>query len=281
MPTPAAICILEYRGAIDLDFRELGGNFAGRGLDPIVLASCSSSAMREALIPGRPISRIIVIFSPERRTLAVMLSVERLNDIEWKPIVRAISSIHSRVRAAVLPARIIKAPNNSSASTASPDAMEFLWASFSEVEAIWILSSIYAARTVAWRTHQWQAGRASIGRSKHSCAHPTRVLTQIKRTGFQYGILKAHTGDTPIALYPDTLLSQVLGLDLPTGGHPCRTLGDHCNFCGYSGDHALCCYGDGISAVWGKFRSLSDRGLRTNAVTSPVNWKPKTGRGMN
>ncbi len=143
--------------------------------DPIVLASCSSSAIRETLIPGRPISRIIVICSPDLRALAVILSVEMLNDIASNPIFRAIASTHSRVRAAVLPARIIKVPNNSSASTASPDAMGFLRTSFPEVEAIRILSSIYAARTVACRTHEWQAGRASIGWSKRSYADPTRV----------------------------------------------------------------------------------------------------------
>jgi hypothetical protein len=39
-------------------------------------------------------------------------------------------------------------------------------------------------------------------------------LPQIKRTGFQHGILKAHTGDTPIALYPDTLLSSTYPLEV-------------------------------------------------------------------
>ena len=114
--------------------------------------------MRDALIPGTPISRIIVICWPERRTLAVMLSVERLNDIEWKPIVGAISSIHSRVRAAVLPARIIKAPNQSSTSAASLDLVEPAWVFFPKVGAIRIPSRIYAVRTVACRAHEWQAG---------------------------------------------------------------------------------------------------------------------------
>jgi hypothetical protein len=48
-----------------------------------------------------------------------MLSSERLTDTESKPILCAITSIHSRVRAAVFPARSIEAPNHNRTSTAS------------------------------------------------------------------------------------------------------------------------------------------------------------------
>jgi hypothetical protein len=77
--------------------------------------------------------------SPDRRTLAVMLSRDRLMDIASKPNLRAIASIHSRVRAAVLPARIIKVPKPSSASIASVD-FELVRASFLEVEGMQILT---------------------------------------------------------------------------------------------------------------------------------------------
>jgi hypothetical protein len=80
--------------------------------------------MREALTAGGPISRIAVVDSPERRTLALMLSSERLTETASKPILRAITAIHSRVRIAVFPACSIKAPNQSSTSTALPRAAE-------------------------------------------------------------------------------------------------------------------------------------------------------------
>jgi hypothetical protein len=48
-----------------------------------------------------------------------MLSSERLTHIVSKPILRAITSIHSRVRTAVFPARSIEAPNQASASDSS------------------------------------------------------------------------------------------------------------------------------------------------------------------
>ena len=63
--------------------------------------------------------RVAVAHSPERRTLAVMLSSDRLNATASKPIFRAITSIHSRVLIAVLPARHIDAPKEVSTSIAS------------------------------------------------------------------------------------------------------------------------------------------------------------------
>jgi len=82
------------------------------------------------LIAGGPISRIIVTHSPERRTLTVMLSSERPTDTASKPIFRAITSIHSRVRVAVFPARNINSPNHINSRTASSaaamDALSFL-----------------------------------------------------------------------------------------------------------------------------------------------------------
>jgi hypothetical protein len=92
-----------------------------RGVCPgsAVLASASKSAIRETLTPGAPISRMVVAHSPERPTVTVMLSIERLTDTASKPILRAITSIHSRVRAAVFPERNIRAPNCSNTSKAS------------------------------------------------------------------------------------------------------------------------------------------------------------------
>jgi hypothetical protein len=83
------------------------------------LANSSKSAIRETLTPGAPISPMVVADSPERLTVTVMLSIERLTATASKPILRAITSIHSRVRAAVFPERSIEAPNRSSTSTAS------------------------------------------------------------------------------------------------------------------------------------------------------------------
>ena len=48
-----------------------------------------------------------------------MPSGERETDAASKPNLRATTSTHSRVRSAVIPARIIKAPNDKTASTAS------------------------------------------------------------------------------------------------------------------------------------------------------------------
>jgi hypothetical protein len=121
-PTAAAICTLEYRGVVDSISASLTAISRGACPGPSVFASCSNSAIRQALIPDGPISRIIVARSPERRTLAVMLSSDRLTDTASKPNLRASTSIHSRVRVAVFPARSIKAPNDSSTSTASLSA---------------------------------------------------------------------------------------------------------------------------------------------------------------
>src|SRR5262245_26155597 len=90
--------------------------------------------MRQVLIPGDPISRIAVMPAPAPRTLAVMLSSARLTAIASKPSLRATTSIHSRVRVAVFPARSIRAPNRSSTSTASLDAEEPALSSRSEDE---------------------------------------------------------------------------------------------------------------------------------------------------
>ena len=64
-----------------------------------------------------------------------MLSRDRLIEIASKPILRAVTPIHSRVRVAVLPARIIRAPKASSTSIASLDT-GVVRASFSKVEGI-------------------------------------------------------------------------------------------------------------------------------------------------
>ena len=96
-----------------------GSNSGFRGF-----ASCSNSPIRPTLIPGGPISRIAVAHAPERRTPIVTLSSVRLTDIASKPILRAITCNHSRVRMAVFPARIIEAPIHASVSTASFNASE-------------------------------------------------------------------------------------------------------------------------------------------------------------
>src|SRR5262249_28962154 len=59
------------------------------------------------------------VLAPERVTATVMLSNESATDTVSKPRLRAITSSHSRVRMAVLPARSMAAPNRSSTSTAS------------------------------------------------------------------------------------------------------------------------------------------------------------------
>jgi hypothetical protein len=123
-PTAAAIVTLEYRVAVDSIIASLAATSRGAGPGPTVLASCSSSAIRQALIPGGPISRIVVTRSPPQRTLAAMLSSEKLTDTSSKPILRVMTSIHSRVRVAVFPARNINAPNHSSTSVASLSATE-------------------------------------------------------------------------------------------------------------------------------------------------------------
>jgi len=50
--------------------------------------------MRQALTPGGPMMRIVVVNSRERRTVAVMLSSDRLIAIASNPIFGAIISIH-------------------------------------------------------------------------------------------------------------------------------------------------------------------------------------------
>src|SRR5215216_4744210 len=107
-----------------------------RALTPglAVLASCSSSPIRQTLTPGGPISRIAVARSPERWTVVMTLSSVRLADIASKPILRAIASSHSRVRTAVFPARSIRTPNHSSTSTASPGAAEIALVSWSKAD---------------------------------------------------------------------------------------------------------------------------------------------------
>jgi hypothetical protein len=74
--------------------------------------------MRQVLTAGGSMMRLAVDRLPQRRTLAVTLS---LNFTASKPIFRAIASDHSRVLIAVLPARHIDAPKEISTSTPSSE----------------------------------------------------------------------------------------------------------------------------------------------------------------
>jgi len=85
----------------------------------VVLTSCSNSRMRQALTPGVPVSRTIVARSPRRRALATMLSSVKPTDMASNPSLDAIASMHSRVRNAVLPDRIMAAPSRSCTSRMS------------------------------------------------------------------------------------------------------------------------------------------------------------------
>src|SRR5262245_47067900 len=129
--------------------------------------------MRQTLIPGGPISRIAVMRSPERRTLAVMLSRDRLTEIASKPVLRPIASIHSRVRVAVLPARIIMAPKPSSTSMASLDAAAPVRTSSFGVEGM-RLPTRDDARTLARWPREWQVDRQPRDQADW-------ILIQIKR----------------------------------------------------------------------------------------------------
>ena len=115
---------LEYRSGMD----PISASLAAMSRDVVqrspLLASSSNSPMREALIPGGPITRMTVINLREWRTLAVILSSDRLIAIASKPTFRAISSMQSRVRIAVFPDRHIKTPKPISASKASSDSVE-------------------------------------------------------------------------------------------------------------------------------------------------------------
>jgi hypothetical protein len=86
-----------------LDFRELTAIARGASPGSAVFARCSRAAMRVALMPGDPISRIVVAQAPDRRRLTVMLSRDRPTDTASKPSLRATMSIHSRVRLARWP----------------------------------------------------------------------------------------------------------------------------------------------------------------------------------
>ena len=92
----------------------------GAGAGPSVFGRCSNSPIRQAFTPRGSTPRTSVDHSPSLRTLAVMLSMVRPTDMASKPSLSATTSIHSRVRKAVLPARSIEAPNHSSTSKASP-----------------------------------------------------------------------------------------------------------------------------------------------------------------
>jgi hypothetical protein len=118
-PTAAVICKFEYGGVVDSISASLAAISRGATPNPAVLANCSSAAIRIALIPGGPISRIAVLQTPDRRRLAVMLSRDRETDTASKLNLRAITSTQCRVRLAVFPARIIAAPNDKRTSAAS------------------------------------------------------------------------------------------------------------------------------------------------------------------
>src|SRR5262245_31750456 len=90
--------MLEYQGGVDSISASLTAILRGVSSGSTVFARCSNWAIRQALMPGGPISRTVVVHSLERRTLAVILSSERLTDTASKPILRASTSIHSRVR---------------------------------------------------------------------------------------------------------------------------------------------------------------------------------------
>src|SRR5215813_4572814 len=111
--------------------------------------------------------------SPERRTLAVMLSSDRLTDIASKPVLRPIASIHSRVRVAVLPARIIKVPKPSSTSMASLDAAVSASTSLLGVEGM-----RFSARDDAWTLARWTREWQVDGQPRTEGAG---ILIQIKR----------------------------------------------------------------------------------------------------
>jgi hypothetical protein len=97
--------------------------------------SASSAAIRVALIASGPVSCMSVRHLSERRALIVMLSVDRLSEIASKPILPPMATSHSRVRLAVLPERSIRAPNRSSASSASSAGGALRLASLSSVDA--------------------------------------------------------------------------------------------------------------------------------------------------
>jgi len=125
-PTAAAVCKLEYRGAVESISASLIAISRGASPGPAVLARCSSATIRLALIPVGPISRVVVTEAPDRRKLAVMLSSDRETDTASKRNLRATTSTLSRVRLAVFPARIIEAPNDKTTSTASVSAAEVI-----------------------------------------------------------------------------------------------------------------------------------------------------------
>ena len=59
-PTAAAVCKLEYRGAVESISASLIAISRGASPGPAVLARCSSATIRLALIPVGPISRVVV-----------------------------------------------------------------------------------------------------------------------------------------------------------------------------------------------------------------------------
>src|SRR6266550_974326 len=119
-------------------------------------------------------ARITVAQWPELRTVAVMLSSDRLTATKSKSILRAMASMHSRVRTAVFPARNIEVPNCISTSTASAAAEAVpVFVSHDEVtlsseRSLLFVGVVHRSRPSNLPTRGWLPADASLSRQRQT-----------------------------------------------------------------------------------------------------------------